>query len=69
MYIIIYICAIRPSVNCLNKRSCGSAPAMFYIFLVIGASLSEPHTSQLNDDFSYIYIYMSIRPSCKLQCT
>ena len=34
----IYICAIRairPSVNCLNKRSCGSAPAMFYIFLVI----------------------------------
>ena len=32
----MFICAIRPSVNCLNKRSCGLhwAPAMFYIFLV-----------------------------------
>ena len=38
---------------------------MLYIPLVIGANLSEPHTSELNAEFSYIICRTSFR-KCKL---
>ena len=58
----------------LQCIACSCLPHMFYIPLVIGASVSEPHTSKFNGGISLslsIYIYMYIYMYCTLyvQCT
>ena len=42
----IYV-LVRRAVNCLNKARVGSAPGMFYIFLVIMTAITHDY---LNND-------------------